>query len=317
MTFCGSVATAAEESTDGMQPEKSKTGNRPASKTSKRLVLGRGLDALIPAENLQEKVPAGYYECDIDLIRPNRFQPRSRFDTAEMKALADSIRSQGVIQPLLVSKDEGGYELIAGERRLRAARMAGLTKVPVVVKEVAEAGLLEISLVENIQRQDLNALEEADAYHRLIEEFGLTQEQVAERVGKSRSTVANFLRLKQLPAQIRDSIAADELSMGHARALLGLDTPARQTVAWRTVMARGLSVRETERLVRRMQKGEPPASPGSPEAPMAQYIADIAEELSHRYGTKVDIRRRGKRGKLQIEFYSDEDLDRLIHLLRR
>jgi ParB family chromosome partitioning protein len=195
--------------------------------------------------------------------------------------------------------------------------MAGLTKVPVVVREVAEAGLLEISLVENIQRQDLNAVEEAEAYHRLIDEFGMTQEQAAERVGKSRSTVANFLRLRQLPPQIRDSIAADELSMGHARALLGLDTPARQTAAWRTVMARNLSVRETERLVRRLQKVAPPKSAKGSEAPMAQYIADIAEELSHRFGTKVDIRRKGKRGKLQIEFYSDEDLDRLIHLLRR
>jgi ParB family chromosome partitioning protein len=299
-----------------MPSQKPKKESRLEAKRGKRLVLGKGLDALIPAADLQERPPAAYFECDVDLIRPNRYQPRSRFDPVELEALADSIRSQGIIQPLLVSKDADGYELVAGERRLRAARMAGLSKVPVVVKEAAEARLLEMSLVENIQREDLNAMETAEAYHRLITELGLTQEQAAERVGKSRPTVANFLRLRQLPPQIRDSIAADELSMGHARALLSLDTPARQTAAWRTVVAKKLSVRETEQLVRRMQKGDRPAAPRGPTAPLTQYLADIAQELSSRFGTRVDIRRRGKRGKLQIEFYSDEDLDRLIQLLR-
>lgn len=276
-----------------------------------------GLEALIPVVDTKEHKPSGYFECDLDLIRPNRYQPRTRFKTDEMKDLADSIRSQGILQPLLVNKSEAGYELIAGERRLRAARMAGLSSVPVVVKDVAEADLLEISLVENIQRDDLNPMEEAEAYHRLITEFGLTQQQAAKRVGKSRSAVANFLRLRQLPASIKASIADAALSMGHARALLGLDSAARQTAAWRMVIAKQLSVRETERLVKRMRKEAKPKPPSGPRAPMQKYLEQVADDLSRHFGTRVEIQRRGKRGKLQIEFYSDDDLNRLIDLIKQ
>jgi ParB family chromosome partitioning protein len=299
-----------------MQLDKMKKERRAKPQSKKRQVLGKGLDALIPAETFEETAPSGYLECDIDLIHPNRYQPRSRFNEDDMRDLADSIRAQGIIQPLLVTRSEDGYELVAGERRLRAARMAGLKKVPTVVKEVADSDLLEMSLVENIQRDDLNAMEEADAYHRLTTEFGLTQEQAAQRVGKSRSTVANFLRLRQLPGEIKASIVEKKLSMGHARALLGLETTAQQQAAWRMVMAKKLSVRETERLVSRMQKqsAAPPAR--GPRAPLEKYLRDIADDLSHHFGTRVEIKRRGKKGKVQIEFYSDDDLNRLIELLR-
>jgi ParB family chromosome partitioning protein len=295
---------------------KKKKDSRTGGKASKRQALGMGLEALIPVVDTKEYQPSGYFECDIDLIRPNRYQPRTRFKTGEMRDLADSIRSQGIIQPLLVSKSDVGYELIAGERRLRAARMAGLSSVPVVVKDVAEGDLLEISLVENIQRDDLNPMEEAEAYHRLTTEFGLTQQQAAKQVGKSRSAVANFLRLRQLPAQIKASIADGALSMGHARALLGLESDARQTAAWRIVIAKQLSVRETERLVKRMRKEAKPKPPGGPTAPMGKYLEQVADDLSRYFGTRVEIRRRGKRGKLQIEFYSDDDLNRLIDMLK-
>ena len=299
-----------------MQFENTKKKPSAKPKSARRKVLGRGLDALIPAVEPTSPAAGGYLKCDIGLIRPNRYQPRIRFDASQMEELAESVRSQGIIQPLLVTRDEKGYELIAGERRLRAARMAGLTTVPVVVKEVADAELLEMSLVENIQRNDLNPMEEADAYHRLIAEFGLTQEEAARRVGKSRSAVANTLRLRQLPRPIKDSLLDGALSMGHARALLGLETAARQLAAWRAVMAKKLSVRETERLVNRARKQGAEDSLPRPRAPLASYLTEIAEDLSRHFGTRVEIRRKGKRGRLQIDFYSDEDLDRLVSLIK-
>lgn len=300
-----------------MQLDKTQKGHPAAAKPKRRQVLGKGLDALIPVVEKEDGLGAAYLECDIDTIRPNRYQPRVRFDDSDLADLAESIRAQGIIQPLIVTRGETGFELIAGERRLRAARMAGLTMVPVVVKEAADAELLEISLVENIQRNDLNPMEEADAYHRLTDEFGLTQEQTARRVGKSRSAVANTLRLRQLPNPIKDSIVAGVLSMGHARALLGLETSARQLAAWRTVTARKLSVRETERLVNRMRKQPTAAAPPGPRAPLEAYLADLADELSQHFGTRVMIQRKGQRGRLQIEFYSDDDLNRLLALLKR
>ena len=208
-----------------------------------------------------------------------------------------------------------GYELVAGERRLRAARKVGLTKVPVVYRDVSDAELLEMSIVENIQREDFNPIEEAEAYHRLITEFKLTQDQAAERVGKSRSAVANFLRLRNLPQQIKDSIIDDSLSMGHARALLGVDNKAAQIDIWRKVVSRGLSVRETESLVRQLRvERTPRRSP--PSSSEDVYFSDVTADLSRHFGTKVNIKRRGKVGKLEIQFYSDDDLDRLLRQLK-
>jgi ParB family chromosome partitioning protein len=282
----------------------------------KKLALGKGLGALIPDADTGLDASGDFFFCDINLIRPNRFQPRHQFSEGDLEELTGSIRTQGVLQPLIVRKSEPGFEVIAGERRLRAARRAGLTQVPVVVKAVSDDKLLEISLVENIQRENLNPIEEAEAYHRLITQFKLTQDQAAERVGKSRSAVANFLRLRQLPDQIKASIVAGGLSMGHARALLGTENSAQQLTAWRAVMARGLSVRETEELVRRLkaEKKSPRVSLKSSEA---VYLTSLAEELARHLGTKVTIRKSGRQGRVEIEFYSNDDLERLIARLRQ
>ncbi len=273
-----------------------------------------GLDALIPDIATSNRPTTDFFECAIELIQPNPFQPRMRFSSEELAELAESIRTQGVIQPLVVRKTDTGYELITGERRLRASKMAGLDQVPVVVKTVSDTQMLEMSIVENIQRQNLNPIEEAEAYHRLVTEFNLTQDQAARRVGKSRPAVANFLRLRQLPEQIKASLLDRTLSMGHARALLGTENSAQQLAVWQAVKARELSVRDTEKLVRRLKKAgrKPPAPSRDSEQ---TYFASLADDLSRRFGTKVQIRRRGQKGKVEIAFYNDDDLDRLLNLL--
>lgn len=297
---------------------KKKTAGAPKTAASKKRALGRGIDALIPDFEALAAPPDGtpYHQCDIDLIHPNRYQPRQQFDPDELEELSRSIREKGIIQPLLVRPDEVGFELIAGERRLRASKMAGLTRVPVVIRKISDAELLELSIIENIQREDLNAMEEADAYQRLMDEFDLTQEQVAARVGKSRPSVANMLRLRQLPAPIRDSLRSGEISMGHARALLAADNAARQTTAWQLVCRKALSVRQTEALIKQLN-ADPAARPRTTANSESIYFKDLADSLSRRLGTRVGIKRRGQRGKLEIDFYGDEDLNRLIGLLEK
>jgi ParB family chromosome partitioning protein len=301
-----------------MQKKNLKKNTASAKTKRKKMALGKGLGALIPGleKEEEEKAKQDYFYCEIDLIRPNRFQPRSAFGEEDLQELADSIKTQGVLQPLLVRKDEAGYELIAGERRLRASKRAGLTQVPVVIKRVTDDKLLEMSLVENIQRENLNPIEESEAYHRLITQLNLTQDQASARVGKSRSTVANFLRLRQLPDQIKDSITAGTLSMGHARALLGADNSTQQLAAWRTVVARKLSVRETENLVRQLKsvKKRPKVTRDRSEQ---IYLTSLAEDLSRHLGTKILIKKNGKKGKVEIEFYSNDDLERLIDRLKK
>ena len=283
----------------------------------KKMALGRGIEALIPDIDPAPSDSSGeYFTCDVRLIRPNPFQPRIRFSQEELDELSRSILEQGILQPLMVRKAETGYELIAGERRLRAARMAGMNEVPVVVKNVSDGQLLEISIIENIQRQDLNALEEAEAYNRLMDEFHLTQEEVAVRVGKSRPAIANLLRLRQLPEPIKASLLDGTLTMGHARAILGADTPAQQNAAWKTVIAKGLSVRETETLVKRL-KNQKPEDRNSPSKSFDVYLSSLANDLSQDFGTRVKIKRKGRKGRVEIEFYNDDDLDRLIGLLKR
>ena len=296
-----------------MQKGKAPQGSDPLTKKRKKLVLGKGLDALIPDFDLEPKGPSDYFHCDIELIRPNRYQARQRFAENELKDLSLSVKNQGVLQPLLVRKDDNGYELIAGERRLRAAKMAGLKQVPVVIKSISDKDMLELTIIENIQREDLNPLETAEAYFRLITEFELTQEQAAERVGKSRSSVANLLRLRQLPEQIKAGINDGSLSMGHARALLGAPTAALQSAAHRMILSKGLSVRQTEALVKHLIAGASKPSKPQP-CSKDRHLSDLSDELSRQFGTKVKIKRRGKKGKVEIEFYSDEDLDRLLHL---
>lgn len=287
-------------------------------KKNKKIGLGRGLEALIPGKNiLEESNNNGLIECDIDRIRQNPYQPRMKFSEQELQELADSIRDQGILQPLIVRESGDGYELAAGERRLKAAKLAGLTRVPVIVKSISDFDLLKISIVENVQREDLNAIEESNAYHRLMTEFQMTQEQVADCVGKNRSTVANMIRIRELPSQIRESIANNEISKGHAKALLGGENETIQLEAWRYVVSKGLNVRQTEALVRKLNKLKNKKQPTPTLFDSEKnYLLNLSDQLTKYLGTKVQIKRRGKKGKIEIEFYSDDDLNRLLERIK-
>ena len=288
-------------------------------KKKKQTGLGKGLDALFPDIGVVEDVGPGkdYFECGIEKIRPNPYQPRRAFSSEDMTELADSIRTHGILQPLLVrmAEDES-YELIAGERRLRASKMAGLESVPVVIRKIQDKEMLEFSIIENIQRENLNAMEEAEAYQRLLDEFGLTQENVAERVGKSRSAVANFLRLNHLEEEVKSALRSEVISMGHARALLGADNTAVQRKALQMITAGRLSVRETEKLIKRLNEERAKVVDPVQMQPNDIHYASIQEDLGRFFGTKVKVMRRGKKGKLEIEFYGDEDFDRILSLIK-
>jgi len=271
--------------------------------------LGKGLSALIAnAESPQEP---SHLLVDIEKISPNTLQPRVAFDEVKIDELAASIRDQGVIQPLLVRRTSTGYELIAGERRLRAALRAGLSKVPVVVREASDNDSLQLALVENLQREDLNAIEEAQAYRRLQEEFRLAQEEIAQKVGKSRPAVANALRLLQLPEEVQREVTSGSLSPGHARALLSLERAALMSAAMREVIAKGLSAREVERLVRRL-KGIRRLKRA---AAIDPDLRSFTEKLQRRLGTKVRVVQRGNRGKIEIDYYSLTDLERISRVI--
>jgi ParB family chromosome partitioning protein len=281
----------------------------------KRPALGRGLSALIPdapvAPAAAPAQPERALDIDIDLLRPNKFQPRTRMDDEKIEELAKSIRANGIIQPIVVRKAEAGYEIVAGERRWRAAQRAGLLKVPVVVREIPEDKLLAAALIENIQRENLNPIEEAHAYRRLADDFKLTQDQIADAVGKDRSSVANYVRLLKLPREVRENVAAGALSMGHARALLSLPDEAAQLRTGRDVVAKNLSVRETEALVKRTVT---PAAPK--EEPKKDVHTRAAEDkLRFALGTRVQIVRKGKGGRIEIEFASEEELQRIYEQL--
>jgi len=286
--------------------------------------LGRGLDALIPSGGPPPPAPApapgpaagSPLEVDIDLIAPNPEQPRTQFDPEALRERADSIREHGILQPLVVSREPSGtYRLIAGERRLQAARLAGRRTVPVVIREAADRELLELALIENLQRADLNPIETAAAYRRLMEEHGYTQEQVALRVGKSRAAVANALRLLQLEPEIRRSVAAGEISEGHARALLALPEGPRRLEAWREVVRRGLSVRETEALVRRAAAAAGAAAAAPAPARRRTPAGDLEVRLRRALGTRVTVVPRGEGARIVIECFSAEELDRVVAIL--
>lgn len=270
--------------------------------------LGKGMAALLPVVEEEGK---SYFSCPIEEIRPNRDQPRKRFSAEKLEELAASIREKGIIQPLVVRKMSEHYELVAGERRWRAAQKAGLLTVPVVIQDISDDTALEIALIENIQREDLNAIEQAEAFHALIEKFHLSQEEMAKRVGKDRSTVANSLRLLKLPSEIKNDILEDRLTMGHARALLALETQELMEQAREEVLRRNLSVRETENLVKRM-KSRRPARPKSPPGP---EITAVLDRLKRRFMTKVAIRTSGKGGKIEISYSTSDELTRLIDIL--
>ena len=279
----------------------------------KRPALGRGLSALIP-DTPAPAAPAQAertLDVDSDLLRPNKFQPRTQMDDERIDDLARSIRANGIIQPIVVRKVEQGYEIIAGERRWRAAQRAGLHRVPVVVRDIPEDRLLAVALIENVQREDLNPIEEAHAYRRLADEFHLTQEQIADAVGKDRSSIANIVRLLRLPQEVRGNVASNALSMGHARAILALPDEAAQLRLARDVIARSLSVRETEALVKKAAAPEEK----KPQKKIDVHTRAAEDKLRMSLGTRVRINRKGKGGRIEIEFVNEDELHRLYERL--
>lgn len=277
--------------------------------------LGKGLDALIPG-GFQAESTENTLLIPIKKIAPNPSQPRSEIDDESLGELVLSIIEHGIIQPLILTRDEDSdnYTLIAGERRLRAARLAGLNSVPAIVRQASEQERLELALIENIQRENLNAIEEAHAYESLQEEFGLSQDQVAERVGKSRVAVTNTLRLLKLPSAIQDALQDGLLSEGHARALLGLSTSQAQLAVMESIKKNGLNVRQTEELVRNLS-GKKPESPPPAKLPKSAAVKAIEDRLRSHLGTKVVLNHSGKSGTIIIHYYSEEELDHLINSL--
>lgn len=276
-----------------------------------RKVLGKGLGALISPG--LEKEDRSVVCLDLEKIKPNRYQPRIRFKEDKLQELVDSIREKGVVQPILVRKNQAGeYELIAGERRLRAAKMLGHKEIPVVVKGVSDRELLELSIIENVQRDNLNPLEEATAYETLIKDFGFTQEQVAKSVGKDRTTVANMLRLLSLPDKVKDCLFKESITLGHAKAILSLHSEAQQLMLCEKIGKKGLSVREAERFA--ALEGVQHIHKGKKKDQHAEYLE---EELRQIFCTKVTLIHGKKKGKIQIEYYSLDDLERILSILRK
>lgn len=284
-----------------------------------KMGLGKGLDALLPAREELAIYGKEYFVCPVEAIKANPLQPRKKINSQGLTELAASIGEKGVLQPLVVRKSGDVYELIAGERRWRAAQLAGLKEVPVVVKDVSSAESLEIALVENVQRQDLNPLEEAEAYERLMQEFKLNQEEVARKVGKERSTVANYLRLVNLPDFAKEDLVNEVLTMGHARVLLGIEGAGQQKEVRDQVVTHGLSVRQCEALAKKIRrKGHVKRVSTADKGLLPDsYRQALINELMRYLGVKVDIAQKGSRGKIEIEYYSAADLDRLLALIMK
>ena len=290
----------------------------------KRPALGKGLSALIPDAADALSTPRASLDVDIDLLEPNHYQPRGQMDAERLEDLARSIRANGVIQPIVVRKQANTgtgrdrYQIIAGERRWRAAQRAQLTKVPIVVKDIASGDkqrMLEMALIENIQREDLNPMEAAAGYQRLVDEFHLKQDDIARQVGKDRATVANYLRLLKLPDEVRANVASGALSMGHARAIVALPTDSDQRRLARDVVSRGLSVRETEALVKGELGRTGPDAGKKPAAKKDVHVRAAEEQLRLSLGTPVEIKRRGKGGTIAITFTNETELQRLYEYL--
>jgi ParB family chromosome partitioning protein len=274
--------------------------------------LGRGLDALIPSGG--QTYAGGIVTLRVDQISPNPRQPRAKLDPGDLEQLADSIREHGVLQPLIVTEglENDRYVLIAGERRLLAARQAGLQRVPVLIREASEQERLELALIENVQRADLNPLEAAEAFRQLAEDFGLSHEEIARRVAKSRAAVTNTLRLLKLVDGVQKALVDGRISEGHARALLALESPQAQSAALQTILSNDLNVRQTEALVRRLVGERPKASPKPAPPP---EIIDLETRLEASLGTRVSLSQRGKKGTISIYYYSDEELNALVDRL--
>lgn len=269
--------------------------------------LGRGLDALFSVENNVPELQTD--EIDIKMIRPRENQPRKSFDPALLQELADSIAEHGVLQPVLLRPSGKGYEIVAGERRWRAAGMAGLDKIPALIRELEDVEVAEISLIENLQRDDLSATEEALAYRNLIDEYRYTQDDLAKRIGKSRTHITNTMRLLTLPAEVLDMIDKRQISTSHARALLGLKTKQEQIKAAQDIAKRKISVRQTEEIVRFEKESAPAQKAKEPE------LMDLEERLQRHFGSRAEIRRKKQGGTLEITFFNEEDLERILELI--
>lgn len=284
------------------------------SKATRRRALGRGLDALIPSTSAGTK--SDFFKCPIEKVVARRDQPRRRFDKEALEELAQSIKEQGIIQPLVVRRHDGGFEIIAGERRWRAAQSAGLHEVPVVVQDVTSDQAFEMALVENVQREDLNPLERAEAYRRLVEDLGLTQEELARRVGKGRSTIANSLRLLLLPKEVQEHLFVGELTEGHARSLLGATDESSQIAMARKIVKQGLSVRQVERLVHSSASPKPKTSP--PPKTKTPQVKLLEKQLRQRLGCQVHLQDRdgkGHSGTIELKYTSSDELDHLLDVL--
>lgn len=283
----------------------------------KRTVLGRGLEALIPEKGRTEASKEEIIYLPLEEVHSNPFQPRSAFTPEKIEELTNSIREKGIIQPLLVRKKGDSYELIAGERRWRAAQLAGIKEIPVIVKEISDSEALELSLIENIQREDLNPLEEAEAYKNLIEKFNYTQEELAKRLGKSRTLIANTLRLLRLPEAIKQSLKNQFITPGHARAILSLEGHARQLEVHQFILKKGLSVRDTERLIQRIkEKGKVSLKRSQEKEKESIFYSEVENELKRWLATQVKIIKRGRGGRIVIEFYSLEEFDRILEKIK-
>lgn len=280
---------------------------------NKKSGLGRGLGALIQDNNYNDKAAN---KIDLNLIRPNKKQPREYFDEKKISQLAESIREHGIIQPLVLKKDGDVYTIIAGERRWRAAKSIGLSEVPAVLIDATEKDLLEISLIENIQREDLNPIEEAKAYKRLLDDFNLTQEELAKRVGKSRVAITNCMRLLNLDTRVQDYLIDEVISEGHGRALLSVDDKNLQYKLAQTIIDEDLSVRDIEKLIKDSCKKVEKSDKKNVEETNNQYVSDIKSKLENYFGTKVLLKNGRNKGKIEIEYYSNEDLQRIIDILK-
>ena len=279
---------------------------------AKRKALGKGLSALIPDTHELEDSGARFFQCPVEDIQPNPYQPRQSFSSKELEEMVSSVREKGIITPLLVSKTEDGYQLIAGERRWRAAQKAGLERVPVVVREATPTESLELALIENIHRKDLNPIEEALAYRKLLDETGVTQDALAQRLGRERSSMTNLLRLLKLPVFIQKDLIDGRLHMGHARVLAGLGTREAQKALREKIIEKGLSVRQAEKMAK---SRKPHGRSKKKDSEVEYYFRSLEEDLKRALGTKVDIKKVGKGGHIVVYFYSDEELDRLLELL--
>jgi len=278
----------------------------------KRKALGKGLSALIPDGTTLDEEDGRFFQCPIEAIEPNPYQPRQSFRADELREMADSMKEKGILTPLLVNRAGSGYQLIAGERRWRAAQIAGLERVPVVVRDVTPVESLELALIENIHRKDLNPIEEAVAFRKLIEDMRVTQEVLAKRLGKERSTVANLLRLLKLPLQIQQDLIDGHITMGHARVLAGIKNTGDQQALRRRILKDGLSVRQLENVVKHRygkRKGD------VRKREVDSFLEAMENDLKRSLGTKVSVKRKGREGKIVIYFYSDDELERLMERL--